>query len=163
MRASISSSCRNDSADRDMARVCDQPGRTGSGVTVRASSTLASTDLVVGRSTAAVTVLVVATSIHAGHVDSADHSIVQADQHVQRSGVDLHHLPGRPRVRLAERPVAAVGQRAASASRTRGVLARRQFLQQSIETALRRQLHHARGMVGVQDPPRPPEKAGGRP
>ena len=39
-----------------------QPGRIGSGVTVRASSTLASTDLADGRSTAAVTVRV-ATSI----------------------------------------------------------------------------------------------------
>ena len=62
IRASISSSLRQGSAERDIASASAQPGRIGSGVTVRASSTLASTDLVVGRSTAAVTVLV-ATSI----------------------------------------------------------------------------------------------------
>jgi hypothetical protein len=61
-RASMSSSRCQGSADRDIASASAQPGRIGSGVTVRASSTLASTDLVAGRSTAAVTVLV-ATSI----------------------------------------------------------------------------------------------------
>jgi hypothetical protein len=62
IRASMSSSRSNGSADRDIASACDQPGRIGSGVTVWASNTLASTDLVVGGNTAAVTVLV-ATSI----------------------------------------------------------------------------------------------------
>jgi hypothetical protein len=42
----------------DIASACGQPGRIGSGVTVRASSNDASTDFVVGRSTAAVTVRV---------------------------------------------------------------------------------------------------------
>ena len=45
-----------------MRRAFTHPGRMVSGVTVRASSSEASTDFVVGRSTAAVTVLV-ATSI----------------------------------------------------------------------------------------------------
>ena len=61
-RASMSSSRRNGNAERDNAKAWAQPGRIGSGVTVRASNTLASTDLVVGRSTAAVRLLV-ATSI----------------------------------------------------------------------------------------------------
>ena len=61
-RSSMPSSRRNGSADSDIRMACGQPGRIGSGVTVRASSTLASTDFVVGRSTAAVTVRV-ATSI----------------------------------------------------------------------------------------------------
>ncbi len=54
---------RNGRADSDIRMASGQPGRIGSGVTVRASSTLASTDLVVGRSTAAVTVLVATSMI----------------------------------------------------------------------------------------------------
>jgi hypothetical protein len=61
-RSSSDSRCWCGSTERVMARACDQPGRIGSGMTVRASSRLASTDLVVGRSTTAVTVRV-ATSI----------------------------------------------------------------------------------------------------
>ncbi|GGN99118.1 hypothetical protein GCM10010112_92620 [Actinoplanes lobatus] len=61
-RSSSVSRCRCGSTDRDIRNASGQPGRIGSGVTVRASSSEASTDLVVGRSTAAVTVLV-ATSI----------------------------------------------------------------------------------------------------
>ncbi len=57
------SSRRNGSADSAIAMACGQPGRIGSGVTVRASSTLASTDFVAGRSTAAVTVLVATSMI----------------------------------------------------------------------------------------------------
>jgi hypothetical protein len=61
-RSSILDSRANGSTDRDIASACVHPGRIGSGVSVRASNTLASTDFVVGRSTAAVTVRV-ATSI----------------------------------------------------------------------------------------------------
>ena len=46
-----------------MASAFAQPGRIGSGVTVRASSTLASADLAVGCSTAAVTVRVATSTI----------------------------------------------------------------------------------------------------
>ena len=62
-RSSMLSSRRNGRADSDIRMACGQPGRIGSGVTVRASSTLASTDFVVGRSTAAVTVLVATSMI----------------------------------------------------------------------------------------------------
>ena len=62
-RSSMLSIRRNGRADADIFMASGQPGRTGSGVTVRASSTLASTDLVVGRSTAAVTVLVATSMI----------------------------------------------------------------------------------------------------
>ncbi len=54
---------RNGRADADIFIASGQPGRIASGVTVRASSTLASTDLVVGRSTAAVTVRVATSMI----------------------------------------------------------------------------------------------------
>ncbi len=54
---------RNGRADADIRIASGQPGRIGSGVTVLASSTLASTDFVVGRSTAAVTVLVATSMI----------------------------------------------------------------------------------------------------
>lgn len=46
------------SPERDIDSASAQPGRMGPGVTVRASGTLASTDFVVGRRTAAVSVLV---------------------------------------------------------------------------------------------------------
>ena len=62
-RSSMLSIRRNGRADSDIRIACGQPGRIGSGVTVRASSTLASTDLVSGRSTAAVTVLVATSMI----------------------------------------------------------------------------------------------------
>ncbi len=62
-RSSMLSSRRNGRADSDIRMACGQPGLIGSGVTVRASSTLASTDFVVGRSTAAVTVLVATSMI----------------------------------------------------------------------------------------------------
>ena len=65
----------------DIPSASAQPGRIGSGVTARASSTLASTALVDGRSTAAVMVLV-ATSIMP--VSSA------------RSVMPLSSTPGRP-------------------------------------------------------------------
>jgi hypothetical protein len=61
-RSSRLSSRRCGSTDRDIRSASTHPGRIGSGVTVRASSTEASTDLVVGRRIAAVTVRV-ATSI----------------------------------------------------------------------------------------------------
>ena len=57
-RWSSSSSRRQGSTEQAMLSASAQPGRIGSGVTVRASSKAASTDLVVGRSTAAVTVRV---------------------------------------------------------------------------------------------------------
>ena len=134
-RASMSSSRCQGSAERDIASASAQPGRIGSGVTVRASSTLASTDLVVGRSTAAVTVLV-ATSIMPVRSTRPANPVVQAHQHIQRGGVHLHHLARRPRVRLAERPVRAVSQRPAGAGRPGGVLAGRQLVQQPVKTAL---------------------------
>ena len=61
-RASMSSSRSYGSTECAIFSASGQPGRTGSGVRARASSTLASTDRVVGRSTAAGTTLV-ATSI----------------------------------------------------------------------------------------------------
>ncbi|WP_327739559.1 hypothetical protein OG749_42695 [Streptomyces nojiriensis] len=62
-RSSKVSSLRCGSTERDIFSASTQPGRISSGVTVRASSTLASTDFVVGRSTAADSVRV-ATSIN---------------------------------------------------------------------------------------------------
>ncbi|MFE2109206.1 hypothetical protein ACFXAF_25545 [Kitasatospora sp. NPDC059463] len=61
-RSSRLSSRRCGSTERDIRRASAQPGRINSGVTARASSTLASTDVVVGRSTPSDSVLV-ATSI----------------------------------------------------------------------------------------------------
>ena len=62
-RSPMLSSRRNGRADSGIRMACGQPGRIGSGVTVRASSTLASTDFAAGRSTAAVTVLVATSMI----------------------------------------------------------------------------------------------------
>lgn len=63
IRASMSLSRRCGGADSDIASAFAQPGRIGSGVTVRASSTLASTDFADGCSTATVTVLVATSTI----------------------------------------------------------------------------------------------------
>ena len=115
-RWSMLSIRRNGRADADIRMACGQPGRIGSGVTVRASSTLASTDFVVGRSTAAVTVLV-ATSMIPVRSTRPVNPAVQADQDVQRGGVDLHQVTGRCRGHLPERPLRAAGQRPAGARR----------------------------------------------
>ena len=113
-RASMSLSRRCGSAEADMASAFAQPGRIGSGVTVRASSTLASTDLVgrlqhrrgdrAGRDVD-----------HPGQLDPALDAVVQADHHVQRGGVDLHHLAGRADLQLPNGP----SGRAASDRRVR--------------------------------------------
>ena len=87
----MAASRRCGSTDRDIARACAQPGRIGSGVRVRASRMLASTDFVVGRSTAAGTVRV-ATSITPVSSTRPRCAVVEQDQHVQRGGVDLHQL-----------------------------------------------------------------------
>ena len=59
IRASMSSSRACGSTDADIRNACDQPGRIGSGTSIRASSNAASTAFVpTGRSTAAQTVRV---------------------------------------------------------------------------------------------------------
>jgi hypothetical protein len=68
-----------------MASACAQPGCIGSGVTVRASSTLASADLVVGCSTAAVTVRVATSTIP---VSSARPSTPSSSRTMTSSGVE---------------------------------------------------------------------------
>ncbi|MFJ9529844.1 PP2C family protein-serine/threonine phosphatase [Streptomyces cyaneofuscatus] len=40
---------------------------------------------------------------HAGQLNGAGHPIVQADQHVQRDGIDLHHFTRRERGQRTER------------------------------------------------------------
>ena len=100
---------------------------------------------------------------HARQIDPAGHAVVQAHQHIQRSGVHLHHLTWRLRVRPTERPARPVSQRPAGASRPGGVLARRQLFQQPVKTALGRQLDHARPVSVFQDLAGPPEQVGRRP
>lgn len=90
-RASMSLSRRCGSAEADMASAFAQPGRIGSRVTARASSTLASTELAVGWRTAAVTVRV-ATSTSQLH--ASFNPVVQADHDVQRGRAISITSPG---------------------------------------------------------------------
>jgi len=111
-RSSMPSSRRNGSADSAIAMACGQPGRIGSGVTVRASSTLASGALVVGRSTAAVTVRV-ATSTSA--VSSTRPTTPSARRTSTSSGVESISMTS-PGAFASRRPNGASG-RAASERR----------------------------------------------
>ena len=81
----MSLSRRCGSADADMARAFAQPGRIGSGVTVRASSTLASAAFAVGCSTAAVTVRVATSTIP---VSSTRPSTPSSRRTITSSGVE---------------------------------------------------------------------------
>ena len=101
-RWSSSSSRWWGSTERAMASASAQPGRIGSGVTVRASSSEASTDLVVGtqhrrgdRAGGQVD--------HTGQLGPARHPVIQQHHDVERGGVDLHQLARAAGGELAER------------------------------------------------------------
>ncbi len=102
-RWSMTASRRCGSTDRDMRSASAQPGRIGSGVSARASSSAASTALVDGRSTAAGMVLV-ATSI--SQVSSARSIMPLSSTTRTSTGVEsiCIHSPGRTAVTIPNGP-----------------------------------------------------------
>ena len=108
IRASMSSSRACGSRDADIGSAAAQPGRIGSGTSIRASSSAASTALVpTGRSTAA-QIVRVATSTAIVRSAAHRHPVVQQHQHVDRGGVDLHLLAGPGGERRGEHPLRPV-------------------------------------------------------
>ena len=146
---------RNGKADADIFMASGQPGRIGSGVTVRASSTLASTDLVVrpqhrrghrpGRDVD-----------DPGQVHPVGHPVIQADQDVQRCRVDLHQVTGRGNRHLPERPPGARCQRPAGLRRPGRVPADLQPAEQTVKRPPRRHRRRLTARLG-EDLPSPPE------
>ena len=135
----------------DIRSASAQPGRIGSGVTLRASSSAASTAFVVGRSTAAVIVRVAMSTMPVSSTVPATPSS-RTDQHVQRGRVDLHHL-ARPGGRaLAERRLRPLGQRPAGAGRPEVCRPLTAFTQ-PVERRPRRHRHRLRPVL------RPPGSA----
>ena len=105
-RSSTSVSRRCGSTERDIRRASDQPGRIGSGVSARASSTAASTALVVGRSTAAGMLRVARSMIQ---VSSARSTMPLSSTTRTSIGVEsiCIHSPGGPRSPTRTAPPAA--------------------------------------------------------
>ena len=100
----MSSSRACGSRDADIRSAAAQPGRIGSGTSIRASSSAASTAFVpTGRSTAA-QIVRVATSTAIVRSARTGTPVVQQHHHVDRGGVDLHLLTRAGRERRGERP-----------------------------------------------------------
>ena len=152
IRVSMSTSRACGSRDADIRSAAAQPGRIGSGTSIRASSSAASTALVpTGRSTAA-QIVRVATSTAIGQVRAHRHPVVQQHHHVQRRRVDLHLLARPGGERRGEHAGRPVGRLPAGHRRAERVPPGRQRVDQLVERGPARQRHHARP-VGAPPPP----------
>ena len=135
-RSSISVSRRCGSTERDIRRASAHPGRIGSGVSARASSTAASTALVVGRSTAAGIVRVARSMIQ---VSSARSTMPLSSTTRTSMGVEsiCIHSPGRAAVTDPNGPSGGFASRPAGPRRPERVLPLGQAAHQPVESPVR--------------------------